>query len=364
MGKRNRGVLNLRAGDVIEVRSAEEILATLDRAGRLDNMPFMPEMLQYCGKRFRVFKRADKTCDNIQAWSIRRIRNTVHLEGLRCDGAGHGSCQAACLIFWKEAWLKRAGDLVELNGTAPAPEHAPATGSLVTVESIFEASCRIQEGEAVYTCQATELRNFSTHLPWWDFRQYIRDVRSGNLLPGWSGGSRSERALEMALSIGQLVQVLLIGIFNKVQEVRHEIQYPWIEGVLKKTQKTELNLQPGELVQVRSREEIVATLDKQNRNRGLLFDAEMLRYCGGIYRVVGRVNRIVDERTGKMLVMKNPCIVLEGVYCRSDYHRLCPRAIYSYWRENWLVRANPAGPEGMQAARQESSEEYTVGKTE
>jgi hypothetical protein len=37
--------------------------------------------------------------------------------------------------------------------------------------------------------------------------------------------------------------------------------------------------------------------------------------------------------------MKNPCIVLEGVICKSDYHRLCPRAIYPYWREAWLKRA-------------------------
>ena len=100
-----------------------------------------------------------------------------------------------------------------------------------------------------------------------------------------------------------------------------------------------LNLQPGELVQVLTGQEIMATLDKQNRNRGLLFDFEMLTYCGGIYRVLRRVNRAIDEKTGKMLNMKYPCIVLEGVACRSDYHRLCPRAIYHYWRESWLKRA-------------------------
>ncbi len=41
-----------------------------------------------------------------------------------------------------------------------------------------------------------------------------------------------------------------------------------------------------------------------------------------------------------MLVMKNPCIILEGVACQSDYHRFCPRAIFHYWRENWLKRAD------------------------
>ena len=45
------------------------------------------------------------------------MHNTVHLRRTRCDGAAHGGCQAACLLFWKEAWLER----VEANGSVPAP---------------------------------------------------------------------------------------------------------------------------------------------------------------------------------------------------------------------------------------------------
>ena len=100
--------LDLKAGEWVEVRSQAEILETLDEQGRLENLAFMPEMLQYCGAEFRVYKRADKTCEYTQGWSIRRMKDSVHLEGLRCDGTGHDGCQAGCLIFWKEAWLKRA----------------------------------------------------------------------------------------------------------------------------------------------------------------------------------------------------------------------------------------------------------------
>jgi len=32
---------------------------------------------------------------------------TVHLEGLRCDGEYHDGCDALCLLYWKEAWLRR-----------------------------------------------------------------------------------------------------------------------------------------------------------------------------------------------------------------------------------------------------------------
>src|ERR1044072_517587 len=87
--------LGLRAGELVRVRSALEIGPTLDPSGALDGMPFMPELVQYCGGPFGVSQRADKTCAGDGA--ARRMHNAVHLADLRCDGAAHGGCQAACL---------------------------------------------------------------------------------------------------------------------------------------------------------------------------------------------------------------------------------------------------------------------------
>ncbi len=151
---------------------------------------------------------------------------------------------------------------------------------------------------------------------------------------GFEANSRIERILEKALA---LIRVIRAHLLSFVREHKG-ISYPPVAGTQAKTPLEVLDLQPGELVQVRSREEIIATLDKNKRNRGLLFDGEMLPFCGGIYRVLRRVHHIVDERSGKMMDMKNPCIVLEGVFCKSEYNRFCPRAIYCYWRENWLRR--------------------------
>jgi hypothetical protein len=64
--------LNLRVGEVVEVRSEAEILSTLDANGHLEGLPFMPEMLKYCGQRVRVYKSAHKTCDTIQPGSRTR----------------------------------------------------------------------------------------------------------------------------------------------------------------------------------------------------------------------------------------------------------------------------------------------------
>ena len=97
--------MKLRAGDWVEVRSKEEILATLDKNGRMEGLPFMPQMFQYCGQRFKVYKRAHKTCDFVYTMHSRELPNGVHLD-LRCDGKACGGYPAACLIFRIEAWVE------------------------------------------------------------------------------------------------------------------------------------------------------------------------------------------------------------------------------------------------------------------
>ena len=91
-----------RVGDVVEVRSQREILATLDSDGKHEGVPFMPEMAEYCGRRFRVYRRAEKVFLDHHFY-VAGLKGTVLLEGIRCDGASHGGCQMGCLMFWKEA---------------------------------------------------------------------------------------------------------------------------------------------------------------------------------------------------------------------------------------------------------------------
>ena len=342
----------LKAGEFVEVRSKEEILATLDSTGRLEAMPFMPEMLQFCGKRLRVYKVAHKTCDNIKPWNMRQMKNAVHLTGVRCDGRAHGNCDAGCLIFWHHAWLKRiepeflpesqvaATGLSARSSTADQAVDSPLQAPEV-LERAAQNGRDASSGEVIYSCQATDLREFTSNLPSWNLWQYVRDIRSGNLNRGL-GDSKSEKLLELLLGIVDVFRVLLIETFNKLQSVRAGVQYPHVQALqaAPAPPSEALNLQPGEFVQVKSSREIFATLDRRNRNRGLLFDSEMLKYCGGTYRVLKRVNQIVDEKNGKMLRMKSSCIILDGSACAADYHKLCPRAIYHYWREGWLRRVD------------------------
>src|SRR5712671_1191531 len=76
----------MHVGHWVVVRSANEILSTLDDNGTLDGLPFMPEMLAWCGKLFRVQRLVDKAC--VEGHAMRRFpaNDVVVLEGRRCDG--------------------------------------------------------------------------------------------------------------------------------------------------------------------------------------------------------------------------------------------------------------------------------------
>ena len=54
-------------------------------------------------------------------------------------------------------------------------------------------------------------------------------------------------------------------------------------------------------MRVRSPEEIGKTLNSQGGPSGLLFTHEMVPYCGMTFRVRSRVDRLIDESTGRML---------------------------------------------------------------
>jgi len=326
-------VLNLRVGEIVEVRSKEEILRTLDENGRLDQLPFMPEMLKYCGKKFKVFKRADKTCDTIEKTGSRRMCDAVHLEETRCHGESHGGCEAGCLLFWKEAWLKRVESRNKLAGSSNLravttnPFVAETNLSDCTEGNLSRATVkRVDCDVEVFSCQATELLNATSPLPWWNVGQYLRDLTSGNV------------------ELGELIRAICIALFNAIQRYRRGRTYPFVPvPTLRKTPTEALKLRAGEIVQVKTKEEIIATLDTRGKNRGLWFDVEMIRYCGGQFKVLRRVEKIIDEKTGKIRHLPNDCIVLEGVTCRGTLSRerlFCPRNISPYWREIWLKRVN------------------------
>ncbi len=341
-----------RAGDWVEVRSKDEILKTLDKNGQLDGVPFMPEMFAFCGKILRVYKRAHKTCDTVYEYKGRRMKDAVHLIGVRCDGQSHGGCQASCLIFWKTAWLRslsrwdmdarlpRRGAMAEGNS---GTRHCTEADILAAAQK-----CGIGMNEPAYVCQATQVPAATEPLPWWALGQYIEDYTSGNVGLGRMAKSFAYKAYRKFLvNLGIGIGPPLVWLYDRFQSLRGGTPYPHRGGKVPdgaRTPATRLDLQPGEWVRVKSYDEICQTCDDRNMNRGMTFDKEMVPYCGGTYRVLKRITKILDEKTGKMLEMKTPCIILDDVVCQARYSNcrlFCPRSIYPYWREIWLERVGP-----------------------
>jgi hypothetical protein len=302
-------------------------------------------MFQYCGRRARVFKRAHKTCDTVagpvSGYISRRVPDGVHLE-FRCDGKAYGGCQAACLLSWKEAWL----EAIDNNPDCPpqtAKIHAQTRCSERDVLRATKIDCQAESPR--YVCQATELHKFSEPIKWWDARQYIEDYTSANT------------------PITQMLRTFVYAIFYFGSLAnRNTLGRParWLYGacvrvvggqpmrrargsipVDQMTPRHDLNLAPGDLVRVKPFEEILNTINQRNSNRGLTFDAEMVMFCGKTYRVRARVQKFIDEATGRMKTLKTPAVILEGAYCRacySDQRFFCPRSIFAWWREIWLEK--------------------------
>ena len=341
--------MTIHAGDWVQVRSADEILTTLDKNGRLEGLPFMPQMFSYCGKSFRVVSSAYKTCDTVSGrYRGRRLPDSVHLD-LRCDGQAYGGCQAACLIFWKTAWLKPAEvpGLGKFGARHDAGEvNGPQSQGACTDLDVRKATIASGAGQDIqYSCQATELLNYTAPLKWWDVRQYVEAYTSGNrTVAAVSRGLFFLFYYYATLAFSDRWGRPARWVYNRFQTITKGVPFPRLKGKIplgQPTPRRDLNLQPGDLVRIRPYDELLATVDTRLSNRGLTIDAELAPYCGKVFRVGTRVERFVDERTGKMRHMKTPAVILEGVVCKSLYcgqRIFCPRSIHLWCREIWLER--------------------------
>ena len=350
-----------RAGDWVRVRSKEQILATLDATGKLDALPFMPEMFQYCGRAMQVGKRAHKTCDPALGIRARKMDGTVHLDSVRCDGAAHDGCQAACLIFWKEAWLEPLDGAPASQDGALAADARPAVHPRCSEEHLQSFVKTLPpDGEPIYMCQNTEIKHATRNLPWWDLRQYLEDYTSGNV-------GMSQLAAGLLYSLWRTIAEAGVGVgaamrwsYDRFQRIIGGSPYPLRpfgipQGVA--TPKAQLDLQPGEVVRVKPFGEILKTLDSNYRNRGLYFDPEMVPFTERQYEVDRRIVQIIDEHNGRMIRFKTDAIVLKNVVCQSRYaycRRFCPRAIPPYWREIWLERVTEGPTETHRPATAET----------
>ncbi|HKU15978.1 MAG TPA: hypothetical protein VJQ52_16405 [Steroidobacteraceae bacterium] len=314
-----------QVGEMVQVKSFAEIAATLDAKGQLDGLPFMAEMARFCGKRVHVFRCVDKMYDYGRTKTLRRLDHAVELNLFRCDGAAHGGCQAACYIVWKTDWLRPVADaapspLVDDDGSAVA---AAAAALPATVQ-------RNPDGSLVYSCQYTDLAAAAKPMSKLDVRHELQPLLCGNV------------------TLAAFCVAGLTRLFNRLQRARRGVTFPYMPpGTQTQTPLVNLNLQVGEIVRVHSAERISLTLNDKGRNRGLWFDGELLKSTNQRFKVTARVDRLIDDATGRMLDMKTPCIVLDNLYSTGEYLRFCSQHDLAYWREAWLTRDAVSGSESQ-----------------
>jgi len=302
----------LRTGDWVQIKNPREIAETLDADGQRESLPFMPEMVQFCGQRMQVIRRAEKTCIEYPGggYKIREFlnNNTFVLEGARCSGEDHDGCQRACTIFWKEAWFRKLED--------------DQTASPIDYSGIddLRAKLKTMASPSRYICQSTELAKATQPLTRGRIlAKCIDEIRSG-----------SRGILEMT-------SLVVAPLWRKATS---RIPRRRLAGTLKRTPALGLGLQPGEWVTIRPASEIATTLDNKGRNRGLSCDYGMSSHSGKKFRVRHRLDRMISEPTAEMRKVE-ATVVLEGLNCTcANVVGGCPRQDFIYWREIWLKRLN------------------------
>lgn len=299
----------LYPGHRVRVRSYQEICGTLDSNGTLESLPFMPEMVPFCGREYRVFRRLEKIC--VEGFGARLLPNTVLLEGVRCDGSAHDGCQRLCPLLWKRAWLE------EIEEKSHSESSAQPSSSVTT------CPFKTRSDEGRYWCQSTQL-NRATH--------YLFPLTIKRCTAEYCA-----RNVDFRKAVEFVWNPLVVKLKTKLLGRRfvHPV------GNSRRTPSEALGLQAGEWVEVKTPKEIAATVDQQGRNRGLSFTPDMLPFCGRRYAVKSRVDRAILEPTGEMHEFKNT-VILDLVTC--DGHSIlggCSRDVYHLWREIWLRRAPP-----------------------
>ena len=97
----------LKAGDLVRVRSKEEIEVTLNHLRQTKGCTFMDEMTPYCGTFQHVLKPMERFVDE-RDLRVKKCKGMILLEGVMCQGTTEfGRCDRSCFMFWREEWLEK-----------------------------------------------------------------------------------------------------------------------------------------------------------------------------------------------------------------------------------------------------------------
>jgi hypothetical protein len=109
------GVLDLKPGELVRVKSQSEIVATLDGRMRNRGLGICHEMMRCCGGEAEVRYRVDRLI-NERTGVMRELTATVALKVMKNSRSLNEECLCYCelgdcprgeLMYWREIWLER-----------------------------------------------------------------------------------------------------------------------------------------------------------------------------------------------------------------------------------------------------------------
>ena len=235
-------------------------------------------------------------------------------------------------MFWREAWLRPATD-DERPERRDNTYDDPAFARLE--ELTRRATTRPVDGpDRVFRCQATELLRASTPTPWWSPAFLLRELPCGNV------------------GLGRFVRVIAGAVVDQVRRrILRRSPVPQQRRPAERPATSARGLDVGERVRIRSREEIAATLDAAGKLRGLHFDfPEMTPYCGKEVPVLGRVDRFIDESSGRMVELRIGCLRPGRMYVQR---RSCGQAMVLPARDLSVVAGGVARADCRQSGERQ-----------
>ena len=99
-----------REGDVVRVRSKSDVLSSVDTPNKFLESLFVDQILDYCGKQFKVYKILYHYFDEHKYRMFKVIEPLYILDGLICYGEDdmfEVKCNRSCYMFLHDTWLEK-----------------------------------------------------------------------------------------------------------------------------------------------------------------------------------------------------------------------------------------------------------------
>lgn len=290
-------------GDRVYVKSKDKILKLLSPDHKKDGCLFMDQMFSFCGQSYQVKKVVYHFFDEHRYKLYKTLMPLYILDDLRCNNVGESSqpkCNRSCYFLWHEGWIE---------DVASANPHE--TKKKLPNKPCDMAKEKIQPIKGIPFCQLTNIHDLAQKNSWFNdiLQMCTKILRTG------------KRTLKFALN----------RVYRKLRP--HTVT---------ESQKEHISeyIQEGDIVRVKSRDEISRLLDDRDKYKRLLFIDEMYEFCDKEYKVLKLIDVFYDETQNKMCRSKN-VVILENVTCSGRqrlYRMKCDRNCFFFWHTAWLKK--------------------------